>query len=134
VGGANAFHHDRGKGGRSTGRSGAIARWVHQQTPSQARTHHLFEQQPGSSRLSTLPHVGLAHRQRGSGGEADCKTVVQARCKQSGMRWSTRGAEQVLRVRCALKDESFLALWDHPRKSMNGWYKRRLRQERRAAA
>jgi hypothetical protein len=66
--------------------------------------------------------------------EADCKTVVQARCKQSGMRWSTGGAEQVLRVRCALKDESFHHLWDHPGQSITAWHKRQLRQERKAAA
>ncbi len=66
--------------------------------------------------------------------EADCKTVVQAPCKQSGMRWSAKGTEQVLRVRCALKDESFQALWDHPGESMTAWHKRSLRQEQTIAA
>jgi hypothetical protein len=32
--------------------------------------------------------------------EAGCKTVMGARCKQSGMFWSRRGAENVLALRC----------------------------------
>lgn len=66
--------------------------------------------------------------------EADCKVLVQARCKQSGMRWSKRGAEQVLRVRCALRDGSFSTLWDSTRQSITLWHKRRLRQQQKQAA
>lgn len=66
--------------------------------------------------------------------EAQCKSVVQARCKQSGMRWSRRGAERVLRIRCALRDGSFDTLWDHPPQSLTLWHKRRLRQQRQEAA
>jgi hypothetical protein len=36
--------------------------------------------------------------------EAQCKSLVQARCKQAGMRWHTDGIEPLLRVRCAVKD------------------------------
>ena len=32
--------------------------------------------------------------------EAGCKTVIGARCKQSGMFWSESGAENVLALRC----------------------------------
>ena len=32
--------------------------------------------------------------------EAGCRTVIGARCKQSGMRWSEDGAERVLALRC----------------------------------
>jgi hypothetical protein len=32
--------------------------------------------------------------------EAGCKTVIGARCKQSGMFWSTPGAENILALRC----------------------------------
>lgn len=39
--------------------------------------------------------------------EAQCKTLVQARCKQAGMRWSRSGVESLLRVRAAVKDGSF---------------------------
>ena len=66
--------------------------------------------------------------------EARCKVLVQARCKQSGMRWSKSGAEQVLRVRCALRDGSFDRLWDHSRRSAAVWHKRRLREDRKRAA
>ena len=32
--------------------------------------------------------------------EAGCKTVIGARCKQSGMFWGKRGAENILALRC----------------------------------
>jgi transposase len=44
--------------------------------------------------------------------EAQCKTLVGARCKQAGMRnWTYAGAEAVLRLRAAKQDGSFNALW-----------------------
>jgi hypothetical protein len=46
--------------------------------------------------------------------EAQCKTLVGARCKQAGMRnWTYAGAEGVLRMRAAKHDGSFDALWEH---------------------
>jgi hypothetical protein len=45
--------------------------------------------------------------------EAQCKTLVGARCKQAGMRdWTYAGAEGVLRLRSARQDGSFDALWN----------------------
>lgn len=45
--------------------------------------------------------------------EAQCKTLVGARCKQAGMRnWTYAGAEAVLRLRAAKQDGSFNALWN----------------------
>jgi hypothetical protein len=45
--------------------------------------------------------------------EAQCKTLVGARCKQAGMRnWTYAGAESVLRLRAAKQDSSFDALWE----------------------
>lgn len=45
--------------------------------------------------------------------EAQCKTLVGARCKQAGMRnWTYAGAEGVLRMRAAKHDGSFQALWN----------------------
>ena len=32
--------------------------------------------------------------------EAGCKTVIGARCKQSGMHWSKPGAQNILALRC----------------------------------
>jgi hypothetical protein len=44
--------------------------------------------------------------------EAQCKTLVGARCKQAGMRnWTYAGAEAVLRLRAAKHDGSFDDLW-----------------------
>lgn len=45
--------------------------------------------------------------------EAQCKTLVQARCKQAGMRWSRAGVEALLRVRSAVKDGSFGGRFGH---------------------
>jgi hypothetical protein len=46
--------------------------------------------------------------------EAQCKTLVGARCKQAGMRdWSYTGAQGVLRMRAAKHDGSFENLWEH---------------------
>ena len=45
--------------------------------------------------------------------EAQCKTLVGARCKLAGMRnWTYAGAEGVLRMRAAKHDGSFNALWE----------------------
>jgi len=44
--------------------------------------------------------------------EAQCKTLVGARCKLAGMRnWTYAGAEAVLRLRAALQDGSYARLW-----------------------
>lgn len=66
--------------------------------------------------------------------EADCKVLVQARCKQSGMRWKKRGAERVLRVRCALRDGTFDKTWDQSGTSITAWHKQYLRQQQLQAA
>jgi hypothetical protein len=44
--------------------------------------------------------------------EAQCKTLVGARCKLAGMRnWSYAGAEAILRLRAAVQDGSYARLW-----------------------
>jgi hypothetical protein len=44
--------------------------------------------------------------------EAQCKTLVGARCKLAGMRnWTCAGAEGVLRLRAALQEGSYAELW-----------------------
>jgi len=43
--------------------------------------------------------------------EAGCKTVIGARCKQSGMFWSVRGAENVLALRCIQASRRLDAFW-----------------------
>lgn len=45
--------------------------------------------------------------------EAQCKTLVGARCKQAGMRnWTYAGAEAILRLRAARQDGGFNELWN----------------------
>jgi len=45
--------------------------------------------------------------------EAQCKTLVGARCKQAGMRnWTYAGVEGLLRMRAAKHDRSFDSLWE----------------------
>jgi len=65
--------------------------------------------------------------------EAQCKTLVQARCKQSGMRWSRSGAEQLLRVRCAIRDGSFDAIFNRWPTDLAAWMTRQKRQTKMAS-
>ena len=43
--------------------------------------------------------------------EAGCKTVIGARCKQSGMFWSVTGAENILALRCIHASRRLDAFW-----------------------
>ncbi len=45
--------------------------------------------------------------------EAGCKTVIGARCKQSGMFWSKPGAENVLALRCIHSSQRLDTFWKH---------------------
>jgi hypothetical protein len=45
--------------------------------------------------------------------EAGCKTVIGARCKQSGMFWSKPGAENVLALRCIHTSRRLDEFWKH---------------------
>jgi hypothetical protein len=58
--------------------------------------------------------------------EAQCKTLVQARCKQAGMRWGRRGIEAILRVRCGLQDGRFERAFEHWNGQLVQW---RMQQE-----
>jgi hypothetical protein len=65
--------------------------------------------------------------------EAQCKTLVQARCKQAGMRWHTAGVESLLRVRCALKDGRYWQQFNQWSEDLSLWQARRKRLARQAA-
>ena len=43
--------------------------------------------------------------------EAGCKTVIGARCKQSGMLWGVRGAENILALRCIRASRRLDEFW-----------------------
>jgi len=62
--------------------------------------------------------------------EAQCKSLVQQRCKQSGMRWQTRGLESLLRVRCAVRDGSYDCLFGRWPTDLVAW---RIRKREKAA-
>jgi hypothetical protein len=44
--------------------------------------------------------------------EAGCKTVIGSRLKQSGMRWTVRGANAIISLRCCCKSAKFEAYWE----------------------
>ncbi len=84
--------------------------------------------EPGASR--SIPHIEAdyfrsnAQRRRypafrakgmhlGSGiAEAACKTVVWARAKRSGMRWTPEGLDAVLALRTSVLNQSYDPFWD----------------------
>lgn len=45
--------------------------------------------------------------------EAGCKSVIGGRCKQSGMRWTVRGAENILAFRCIQSSRRLDEFWKH---------------------
>ena len=45
--------------------------------------------------------------------EAGCKTVVGKRLKQSGMRWSVRGADAIIALRCCILSGRFDEYWEN---------------------
>lgn len=50
--------------------------------------------------------------------ESGCKTVVQQRLCQAGMRWSRRGVQAVLALRCALLSDRWSDLWTLPDRAL----------------
>jgi len=45
--------------------------------------------------------------------EAGCKTVIEGRCKHSGMFWSEAGAENILALRCIHNSRRLEDFWKH---------------------
>jgi len=45
--------------------------------------------------------------------EAGCKTVIGARCKQSGMHWGTPGAQNILALRCIHASHRLPDFWKY---------------------
>lgn len=70
---------------------------------------HYFETNVSRMQYGTFRKQGLFI---GSGVvEAGCKTVIGARCKQSGMFWRERGAESVLAFRCIHSSRRLDSFW-----------------------
>ena len=58
------------------------------------------------------PEFRAQHLFVGSGViEAGCKTIIGARCKQSGMFWTVRGANAILALRCCYFNGTFEDYW-----------------------
>lgn len=51
--------------------------------------------------------------------EADCKTIVGARLKQSGMQWTIPGATSILTLRCHHASDRFDQIWKRPHNQTN---------------
>jgi len=74
-------------------------------------TLHYFESNLDRMRYGTFRDSGFFI---GSGVvEAGCKTVIGARCKHSGMRWSKPGAQNILALRCLHASRLTDAFWKH---------------------
>ena len=65
--------------------------------------------------------------------EAQCKTLVQQRCKQSGMRWRRKGLESLLRIRCAVRDGRYERDFGRWRGNLAAWNLARKRFRQSAA-
>ena len=80
------------------------------------------------------PHYETLGLPVGSGEvEVQCKTLVQARCKQAGTRWHSDGLESLLRVRCAVRDGRYRRDFGRWRGDLAAWQARRKRSARSAA-
>lgn len=72
---------------------------------------HYFVNNPERMQYRTFRRAGYFI---GSGViEAGCKTVIGARCKQSGMFWGEPGAEHILAFRCIHASRRLDAFWKH---------------------
>ncbi len=82
--------------------SGKRAKTLHE-------TERYYDRNREHMRYSTYLTKGLPI---GSGVvEAACKTVVGHRLKRSGMRWSSRGGQQILNLRCAVLSRRWDSFW-----------------------
>ena len=45
--------------------------------------------------------------------QAGCKTVIGSRLKQSGMRWTVRGANAIIALRCSHLNGHFEDYWEN---------------------
>jgi len=89
-----------------------------ERTESVDKALHYFEENLDRMQYRTFRQKGYFI---GSGVvEAGCKTIIGHRCKQSGMFWSRRGAENILALRCITSSHRLDLFWtarrDQPRR------------------
>jgi hypothetical protein len=99
--------------------AGDIQRLVSQagkQLPSSAKAKQSLRKELGYFQ-NNAPHMRYAEYRKngffvGSGVvEAGCRTVIGERLKQSGMRWSVRGANAIIALRCCIMSGRFEDFW-----------------------
>jgi hypothetical protein len=99
--------------------AGNIGQLVHkagQRMPSSAKSKKSMIKQLRYFE-NNAPHMHYAeYRERkffvGSGVvEAGCRSVIGERLKQSGMRWSVRGANAIIALRCCILSGRFEDFW-----------------------
>jgi hypothetical protein len=98
------------------GNIGRLVRKAGQQLPASGPSQKAFRKQLGYFE-NNAPQMRYAeYRDRkffvGSGVvEAGCRTVIGQRLKQSGMRWSVRGANAIIALRCCILSGRFEDFW-----------------------
>ena len=99
--------------------AGDIARLVRkagQYLPASAKSKKAMLKQLGYFQKNAAQMCYAEYRQKkffvGSGVvEAGCRTVIGERLKQSGMRWSVRGANAIIALRCCILSGRFEDFW-----------------------
>jgi len=93
-----------------------LVRKAGKQLPSSRRSKKALLKQLGYFE-NNAAHMHYAHYRKaklfvGSGVvEAGCRTVIAQRLKQSGMRWSVRGANAIIALRCCILSGRFEDFW-----------------------
>lgn len=111
-------------------------RTVEQLSPRRGRSlrqekHDLVTYLTNNRERMNYPHYESSGLPIGSGEvEAQCRTLVAAGCKQSGMRWHDDGLEPLLRVRCAVRDGRYWRDFGRWQGNLLVW---RVRHKRQAA-
>ena len=99
--------------------AGDLGRLVHkagQHLPASAKSKKSMLKELGYFEKNALQMRYAEYRERkffvGSGVvEAGCRTVIGERLKQSGMRWSVRGANAIIALRCCILSGRFEDFW-----------------------
>ena len=94
----------------------ALLRKAGQQLPASAKSKKSMLKQLGYFENNASQMRYAEYREKkffvGSGVvEAGCRTVIGERLKQSGMRWSVRGANAIIALRCCLLSGRFEDFW-----------------------
>ena len=98
------------------GNISGLLRQAGKQLPTTGASRKLLRKQLGYFENNAAQMCYAEYRERkffvGSGVvEAGCRTVIGQRLKQSGMRWSVRGANAIIALRCCILSGRFEDFW-----------------------